>query len=115
MDIADFPTFQTMRSIMKLRLLLAQAALVAAGAITVATASAQVVVVAPNAPPAMRYEPVPPARAGYVWDRGHWRWDHGQYVWNPGHWQAERIGYHWIPGHWIARGGAWRWAPGHWA
>jgi hypothetical protein len=101
---------------MKIRLLLVQAAIVAAGAMAVAsTVSAQVVIVAPSAPPAVRYEAIPPARVGYVWDRGHWRWDHGRYVWNPGHWRRERAGYHWVPGHWVARGGAWRWVPGHWA
>jgi WXXGXW repeat (2 copies) len=79
------------------------------------SASAEVIIVAPNAPPPVRVESVPPARVGYVWDHGHWRWEHGQYVWNPGHWEVERVGYHWVPGHWIARGGAWRWMPGHWA
>ncbi len=98
-----------------LRVLLAQTAIVAAGAMAVASASAQVVIVAPSAPPAVRYEPVPPARVGYVWDRGHWRWDHGQYVWAPGHWQVERVGHRWTEGHWAAREGAWRWVPGHWA
>lgn len=100
---------------MKMRLFIAQAAIVMAGVAAVAgSVSAEVIIVAPNAPP-VRIESVPPARVGYVWDNGHWRWEHGQYVWNPGHWQVERVGYHWVPGHWIARGGAWRWMPGHWA
>ncbi len=64
----------------------------------------EVVVIAPSAPPAVRYEAVPAPRVGYVWDHGHWRWDHGRYVWAAGHWQAERVGYHWVPGHWVARG-----------
>ena len=46
------------------------------------------VVVAPNAPPPVRYEVVPATRVGYVWERGHWRWDHGRYVWIGGHWEA---------------------------
>ena len=98
-----------------LRLMLAQAALVAAGAFAVASVSAQVVVIAPSAPPPARYEAVPPARAGYVWDHGHWRWDHGRYVWNPGHWEMERVGHHWVPGHWVEHGPQWRWVPAHWA
>ncbi|PCE27935.1 hypothetical protein BWP39_05365 [Paraburkholderia acidicola] len=99
-----------------LRVLLVNAALVIAGVSAVASsASAEVIIVAPSAPPAVRYEVVPAARVGYVWDHGHWRWDRGQYVWEAGHWQAERIGYHWVPGHWAGRGDGWRWIDGHWA
>ncbi|MBN3857455.1 MULTISPECIES: YXWGXW repeat-containing protein [unclassified Paraburkholderia] len=78
-------------------------------------AFAQTVIIAPNAPPPPRVEHVPPPRAGYAWDPGHWRWNHGAYVWAPGHWQPVRVGYRWVPGHWIARGPNWRWVPGHWA
>jgi hypothetical protein len=79
-------------------------------------ASAQAVIIAPNAPPPpMRAEPPPPPRAGYAWDPGHWRWAGGQYVWAPGHWRAVRVGYHWVPGHWIQRGPHYRWVEGHWA
>lgn len=73
------------------------------------------VVVAPNAPPPVRYEVVPATRVGYVWERGHWRWDHGRYVWIGGHWEAERVGMHWVPGHWDQRGPNWFWTRGHWA
>ncbi|CAH2810350.1 MAG: hypothetical protein CBARDMAM_6002 [uncultured Caballeronia sp.] len=93
---------QLKRPIMKIRLLIAQAAIVVAGVAAVAGSASPV-----------RVESVQPARVGYVWNTGHWRWEHGQYVWNPGHWQVERVGYHWGPGHWIARDGAWRWMPGH--
>ncbi|WP_118179450.1 YXWGXW repeat-containing protein [Paraburkholderia phosphatilytica] len=100
-----------------IRMRIAQLALIAAGAFAVASATAaEVIVVEPSAPPpAVRYEAVPAARAGYVWDKGHWRWDHGQYVWVTGHWQVERVGYHWVPGHWIQHGPNWRWVEGHWA
>jgi hypothetical protein len=97
------------------RLLLAQALIVTAGVTAVASASAEVVVIAPSAPPAVRYEAVPAPRAGYVWDPGHWRWDHDRYAWIGGHWQPVRVGYHWVPGHWIARGPNYRWIEGHWA
>jgi len=64
---------------MKIRLLIAQAAIVVAGIAAVAgSASAEVIIVAPNAPPPVRVESVPPARVGYLWDHGHWRWAHGQ-------------------------------------
>ncbi|MBU6488368.1 MAG: YXWGXW repeat-containing protein [Burkholderiales bacterium] len=101
------------------RFLIAQLILAAAGAFAIAAsapASAdEVVLVAPHAPPPVRYEVVPARRAGYVWDRGHWRWQRGGYVWVPGHWQRVRIGYHWVPGHWVQRGPNWAWIPGHWA
>jgi WXXGXW repeat (2 copies) len=99
-----------------LRTLLAQTALVVAGATAVTAASAaEVVIVAPSAPPAARYEPVPPARVGYVWDHGHWNWVHGRYVWVGGHWEAERVGHRWVPGEWVGHGAQYRWVPAHWA
>ncbi|TAM52483.1 MAG: hypothetical protein EPN57_13690 [Paraburkholderia sp.] len=101
------------------RFLIAQLILAAAGAFAIAAsapASAdEVVLVAPHAPPPVRYEVVPAPRVGYVWDRGHWRWQRGGYVWVPGHWQRVRIGHHWVPGHWARRGPNWAWIPGHWA
>jgi hypothetical protein len=88
-----------------------------AAVLTLASAGvfAQAIIVAPHAPPPPRMEVVPAARPGYVWDPGHWRWNHGTYMWAPGHWQPVRAGYRWIPGHWVARGPNWRWVPGHWA
>lgn len=98
-----------------LRHLIACAALAATGAASIATASAEVVIVAHGAPPVERVEVVPGARAGYVWDKGHWRFDHGQYVWVTGHWQVERVGMHWVPGHWNGHHDRWVWVEGHWA
>ena len=46
----------------------------------VAVRTEEVVIVAPNAPPPVRYEVVPASRVGYVWDRGHWHWEHGRRV-----------------------------------
>ena len=81
----------------------------------VAVRTEEVVIVAPNAPPPVRYEVVPASRVGYVWDRGHWHWEHGRYVWIGGHWEAERVGMQWVPGHWDQRGPNWFWTRGHWA
>ncbi|MGC5702110.1 YXWGXW repeat-containing protein [Pseudomonas sp. NFXW11] len=67
-----------------------------------------------QAPPAVRYEPVPLARPGYAWDRGHWRWHRGGYAWVPGHWQPVMRRGQWVPGHWQARGPNWFWIEGHW-
>ena len=99
------------------RLLVVQFTLAAAtlGAMAAPAGAEEIVVVAPSAPPAVLGEAVPAPRDGYVWDRGHWRWEHGRYVWAPGHWQPVRVGYHWVPGHWAPRGAHWAWVPGHWA
>jgi hypothetical protein len=67
------------------------------------------------APPAPRDETVPAARAGYVWDPGHWTWVRGRYVWAGGRWKAERPGHRWVPGHWVQEGRLWHWEPGNWA
>lgn len=83
--------------------------------VTASAAFAQTVITAPHAPPAPRVETVPPPRAGYAWDPGHWRWERGAYVWAPGHWQTMRVGYRWVPGHWVDHGPNWRWVQGHWA
>lgn len=87
---------------------------IALSAWSASSAFAQVVIVTPSAPPPPRVEVVPAPRSGFVWDRGHWRWDQGRYVWVPGHWQPVRVGYHWVPGHWAQRGPNWRWIEGHW-
>ncbi|MCA8374117.1 YXWGXW repeat-containing protein [Burkholderia multivorans] len=97
------------------RIVVAQPARIVVAQPVAVPAAEEVVVVAPSAPPPVRYEVVPAARVGYVWERGHWRWEHGRYVWIGGHWEAERVGMHWVPGHWDRRGPNWFWTRGHWA
>ncbi|OZI37558.1 hypothetical protein CAL29_03895 [Bordetella genomosp. 10] len=89
----------------------------AAGVATVTAAAvhAQEIIIAPMAPPPPRVEVVPAPRPGYVWDNGHWRWEHGRYVWIEGYWRPVRVGRAWVPGHWQEHGPNWRWVPGHWA
>jgi hypothetical protein len=77
-------------------------------------AQAQVDIMVNVAPPAPRYERVPPPRHGYVWAPGRWHWAGGRYAWNPGHWMAERPGYRWEAGAWNRRGPGWHYVPGHW-
>jgi WXXGXW repeat (2 copies) len=76
-------------------------------------ARAQVAIDVNVAPPAPRYEAVPPPRAGFVWAPGHWVWN-GTWVWGPGRWVAARPGYHWAPGVWVPRGPRWHYVEGHW-
>ncbi len=77
-----------------------------------APALAHVVVDAP--PPAPRHEPVPPARHGYVWEAGHWRWNGHRYVWVPGHWERVRHGYRHHPPRWVERDGRWEYHARRW-
>jgi hypothetical protein len=69
-------------------------------------------------PPAPRFERVPPARRGYVWAPGYWRWNaHARrYVWVGGRWMRGRPGWRYQPPHW-AQGphGHWHFNDGHWA
>ncbi|HTI16506.1 MAG TPA: YXWGXW repeat-containing protein [Trinickia sp.] len=96
--------------------LMIRIALATAASMTiVASVSAQEVLIAPSAPPPVQDEAVPAPRAGYVWDHGHWRWEHGRYVWVRGHWEVMRLGHHWSPGHWAPRDSRWVWIPGHWS
>ncbi len=80
------------------------------------------VLIAPGAPPAPRYEAVPPPpseqahvmywRPGHwMWDGASWAWSQGQYVerpapqaiWEPGHWmQQPSGGYVWVDGRWAS-------------
>jgi hypothetical protein len=70
------------------------------------------------APPAPRFERVPPPRAGYVWAPGYWRWDGRwhRHVWVGGRWVRVHPGYRYRPARWV-RGprGHWHFHPGHWA
>lgn len=64
---------------------------------TAALAQVDFSVVIGNAPPPLRFESVPPARYGYVWAPGVWRWDGQRHVWMAGHWLQERPGYRYAP------------------
>jgi WXXGXW repeat (2 copies) len=97
-----------------MRTKLLSAALAVALLASPVAASAQVEVGVTIAPPAVRYEPVPPPRAGWVWAPGYWRWVNGQYAWYRGHWIVARPGYRWVVGAWAPRGPRWYYAPGHW-
>ncbi len=70
-------------------------------------------------PPPVRYEPVPPPRAAYVWLQGYWGWNGSAYIWVPGRWERERPGYvyaqpQWVEGPrgWELHHGGWKGGPG---
>jgi hypothetical protein len=68
------------------------------------------------APPAPRFERVPPPRMGYVWAPGYWRWDgrYRRHVWAGGYWVRARPGYHYRPAYWEQGRGGWRFHQGYW-
>jgi WXXGXW repeat (2 copies) len=58
-------------------------------------------------PPAVRYEAVPAARAGYVWAPGYWDYRSNKYAWTKGHYERERAGYYYHPTQWSEHEGKW--------
>jgi hypothetical protein len=65
-------------------------------------------------PPPPRFERHP-ARAGFVWEAGHWSRVAGRWVWVPGRYVAVAAGRHWVAGHWRFGPLGRYWVPGHWA
>ena len=66
------------------------------------------------APPAPRYEVVPPPRAGYVWQPGYWDFRGDRHYWRKGYWVRERPGYYWHPSRWERDNGRWVLQHGGW-
>lgn len=66
------------------------------------------------APPPPRFERVPPGRAGYVWEPGHWEWRHNRHEWIGGAWLVERPGNYYTQSTWIQRDGRWFFEPARW-
>ncbi|WP_198086445.1 YXWGXW repeat-containing protein [Variovorax sp. E3] len=91
------------------------ASLLSVGALTVPTAAqAQPAVTIQVAPPAPRFERVPPPRRGYVWAPGHYEWRGGRHVWMGGYWVRARPGYAYRPPEWRQDGGRWQYNAGRW-
>ena len=68
------------------------------------------------APPPTRFERPPPARRGYVWAPGYWRWDARArgYVWARGYWVQARPGWHYHRADWVHGRHGWEFQPGGW-
>lgn len=76
-------------------------------------------VYAPDPPPDIRTEAIPPSPGRYyVWIPGRWAWavDAKRYIWRPGVYRRLRHPLHraWVPGHWEAAPRGYVWLPGHW-
>jgi hypothetical protein len=93
------------------------AVLIAAGAAAMtapAVAQVNVDLVIGNAPPPLRYEPIPTARHGYIWAPGYWSWNGRRHVWVGGSWVAERPGYVYMQPQWVEQGGRWYYQSSRW-
>jgi hypothetical protein len=98
--------------IFKNRILVAALAL---GTLTVPLMSEARVYVDVNvAPPPPRVEVVPPARVGYVWAPGYWRWNGHKHVRAHGYWVRGRPGYRYEPHAWVQQNGHWHFQEGGW-
>ncbi|MEJ5151908.1 hypothetical protein [Comamonas sp. MYb396] len=76
------------------------------------------VVVSPQEPPALQYEPAPVAVAPIstqIWIGGFWDWYGGRYVWRQGHWASPpHRGDRWVPREWVRSPHGWQARGGHW-
>jgi hypothetical protein len=99
---------------LKRNLLLAAALAVAPLGFTAIPAVAETGIYIDVAPPAPRYEVVPAARSGFIWQPGVWDWRNGRHVWVKGHWVRERRGYYWHPMRWEQHDGRWMLERGRW-
>jgi hypothetical protein len=97
---------------MNLRKTLIGLAFASSCGVTAIPAQAQIIV--DIAPPPLRYEVVPSARAGYVWEQGYWRWNGRRHVWVAGHWERARPGYAYVAPRWYERDGRWYYSERRW-
>jgi len=81
---------------------------------TALPARAEVDVVLNFGPPPPRYEYVPPARVGYVWESGYWHWNGNRHGWVVGHWERARPGYAYTGPRWVEQDGRWRYQGRRW-
>jgi hypothetical protein len=85
------------------------------GGLGLAPAAYADVVVIRSAPPPPRDEVVPPARDGFVWTPGYWRWNGHRHVWVNGKYVRARHGYYWREPTWAQlENGRWRMERGRW-
>jgi hypothetical protein len=89
-------------------------AVLCASAFGAVSVPARADIVVQFAPPAPRYEVVPPPRHGYVWENGHWEWRGGRYVWTKGHFERERLGYVHVQPRWTEHNGRWHYEARRW-
>lgn len=67
-----------------------------------------------SAPPPVRYESMPPPRAGNVWVPGYWNWNGRRHTWVNGHWERARPGYVYVNPSWQRTDRGWHLSHGEW-
>lgn len=65
-------------------------------------------------PTPVQVETVPPPRAGYIYEPGHYVSDGNHYTWVEGRFIREREGHRWEPYVLERRGDHWYYRSGHW-
>lgn len=105
-----------MKNIINIRKpLLAMLIAAAVGGITQSSlAGADVRIFLNDAPPALRYEPVPQPRRGYTWAPGYWDSNRGRHAWRNGSWQRNRSGQYYVEPRWTQRDNRWELERGRW-
>ena len=83
------------------------------GTATVGTAAVAEIEIR-TAPPPDRVELVPAPREGYIYERGHYKYDGRQYVWTEGQFIKHREGHVYTPYALERRGDTWYYRPGFW-
>ncbi|MCH2022429.1 MAG: hypothetical protein MK207_08130 [Saprospiraceae bacterium] len=79
--------------------------------------TAQLIVKAKPARPAVVLTRPVKVRTGYTWIDGHWHYNRftNRYVWKKGHWQKTRRGQNYVAGNWVTCNGGYKWVPGRWS
>jgi hypothetical protein len=67
-----------------------------------------------TAPPAARQENPGPAREGYVWAPGYYKYENNRYTWSEGHYIPSRKGYRYEPPRWEESNGRYTLFPEQW-
>jgi len=109
------PHLERKEPIMKKLLIATVIAASLGGGLGLAPAAYADVVVVRVAPPPARDEVIPPARDGFVWTPGYWRWNGHRHVWVNGKYVRARHGYYWREPAWAQmENGRWRMERGRW-
>ena len=67
-----------------------------------------------TAPPAARQEPPGPAREGYIWAPGYYKYESNNYTWQEGHYIPARKGYRYQAPRWEESNGKFTLYPEQW-
>ena len=79
------------------------------------TASQQLVIEVPSAPPDLKAEVKTPCPAPeHIWVAGYWDYISGHHVWRDGRWVQGKVGYEYVRARYEFDGKAWQFHVPHW-